>query len=307
MAIIFTGLTFKLFFKTKFIISHLGIIITHIGAFLLLLGGIITGYFSFEGNMVIDENETISFIRDYHEVELAITVLGLKTQDKVIVIDQQTLAHKSKLSLKELPFEIEVLDFCKNCKVTRRTNQSTEHNGFAKIFSLDSIPLAKNDPENQSGIQIQIKNSEKDGKYAVFLDMPVKQSLVTHNRKYFFQIRKKRTPLPFKIELLNFTKLDYASTSMAKSYQSEVNLIDGKIKQRTVIKMNEPLRYKGYTLYQSSFIQDGNKETTVLSVVHNVGRLFPYISSIIMCIGLIIHLLLTSGLIKKPTRKAEEC
>ena len=55
--------------------------------------------------------------------------------------------------------------------------------------------------------------------------------------------------------------------------------------------MNEPLRHKGYTFFQASFIDDSEVETTVLATVKNYGRLFPYISSIIMSIGLLIHLL----------------
>ena len=55
--------------------------------------------------------------------------------------------------------------------------------------------------------------------------------------------------------------------------------------------MNEPLRHKGYTFFQASFIDDTEIETTVLATVKNYGRLFPYISSIIMSVGLLIHLL----------------
>ena len=55
--------------------------------------------------------------------------------------------------------------------------------------------------------------------------------------------------------------------------------------------MNEPLRHNGYTFFQASFIDDSEVETTVLATVKNYGRLFPYISSIIMSIGLLIHLL----------------
>ena len=65
--------------------------------------------------------------------------------------------------------------------------------------------------------------------------------------------------------------------------------------------MNAPLRYKGYTLYQASFaeLQDG-REATVLAVVQNYGRLFPYISSIIMCIGVLLQMIIRiPGLMKK--------
>ena len=55
--------------------------------------------------------------------------------------------------------------------------------------------------------------------------------------------------------------------------------------------MNEPLRHYDYTFYQASFIEEGDKETTVLATVKNYGRMFPYISSIIMCIGILVHLL----------------
>jgi hypothetical protein len=56
--------------------------------------------------------------------------------------------------------------------------------------------------------------------------------------------------------------------------------------------MNEPLRYSGYTFFQASFIEGLDKEATVLAVVKNYGRLFPYISSIIMSVGLLLHLLI---------------
>ena len=55
--------------------------------------------------------------------------------------------------------------------------------------------------------------------------------------------------------------------------------------------MNEPLRHQGYTFYQASFIENGLKQTTVLATVKNHGRLFPYISTIIMCIGILYHML----------------
>ena len=67
-------------------------------------------------------------------------------------------------------------------------------------------------------------------------------------------------------------------------------LIEEGISKHMLIKMNNPLRLAGYTFYQSSFIESSEGETSVLAAVKNYGRLFPYISSIIMCLGLLIHL-----------------
>ncbi len=91
-------------------------------------------------------------------------------------------------------------------------------------------------------------------------------------------------------ELKDGRKEVYAGTARARSYQSEVKLIEGGSERRVLIHMNHPLRHKGYTLYQSSFIENGDGQTTVLAVVHNQGRLFPYISCSIICFGLVFHL-----------------
>ena len=83
----------------------------------------------------------------------------------------------------------------------------------------------------------------------------------------------------------------HPGTEVAKSFSSTVNLIDNSVTRKVLIKMNEPLRHYDYTFYQASFIEEGDKETTVLATVKNYGRMFPYISSIIMCIGILVHLL----------------
>ena len=84
----------------------------------------------------------------------------------------------------------------------------------------------------------------------------------------------------------------HPGTGIPKSYSSDINLIENGISKHILIEMNEPLRHKGYTFYQSSFIESLDGETTVLAAVKNYGRLFPYISSIIMCIGLLLHLIM---------------
>ena len=106
------------------------------------------------------------------------------------------------------------------------------------------------------------------------------------------EFRKERTYLPFSIELLDFKKVLHPGTQVAKSFSSEINLIENQIPRRVLIQMNEPLRHMGYTFFQASFIEELKSESTVLAVVKNYGRLFPYISSIIMSIGLLVHLII---------------
>ncbi len=67
-------------------------------------------------------------------------------------------------------------------------------------------------------------------------------------------------PLPFTLKLNKFI-VDYYSTGMPSSFKSEVEVTDpetGKSFSQT-IEVNEPLRYKGVTVYQSSFDDGGSK------------------------------------------------
>lgn len=67
-------------------------------------------------------------------------------------------------------------------------------------------------------------------------------------------------PLPFSIKLNKFI-VDYYSTGMPSRFASEVTVTDpesGKTFDQT-IEVNEPLRYKGVTVYQSSFDDGGSK------------------------------------------------
>lgn len=66
-------------------------------------------------------------------------------------------------------------------------------------------------------------------------------------------------PLPFALELKRFL-VEYYSTGMPSSFKSEVEITDpvtGDTFERT-IEVNEPLRYKGVTVYQSGFDDGGS-------------------------------------------------
>lgn len=295
MGLIFVGLLSKLIYKTPFTIRNSGIAITHLGSFLLLTGGLLTGLFSVEGNMVIPEGKSVNFFKDYHKIELAVIDTSPKDHNITTAFGEGHLSVGSTLKTSEVPFEIKILNFCQNCNILPRKGEVADNYiGFAKRFSLSDKKLEKEDSENRSGILFEIKGSENDGVYLNVEYMPVSQTFSANGKEYLVEIRHKHYPLSFELELIDFEKKNHASTNMAKSYSSVVILRDGKLNQRTIVQMNEPIRYKGYTFYQSSFVDEGGEQTTILATVKNIGRMFPYFSSIIICIGLLIHLLLNS-------------
>jgi hypothetical protein len=112
--------------------------------------------------------------------------------------------------------------------------------------------------------------------------------------------------LPFSVKLLDFRKIDYPGTEMAAGFESDVEVTDrerGLILMRK-IRMNNPLRYRGFSLYQASFIP-GAVETTVLAVRSDPGTPFVYAGFLIVIAGVVSMFVLRPRLPKpSPARHA---
>tara|TARA_Y100001970_G_C14204395_1_gene843066 strand:- start:1176 stop:2222 length:1047 start_codon:yes stop_codon:yes gene_type:complete len=295
MLIMFINLLFFVFTKTLWKKSKLGILIVHLGGILLMVGGGLTAMFSSEGNIVIAEGEKSNFIEDYHFMELAIVTTNNPNYDSFTIFDYPLLKVGNILKHNSLPFEIEVLGSLENCEPVRREKPAgMQYRGMLKSFILSDLVPSKEEHLNRPGIIFHISNSGTfyDGIYGLYLGQGVPQVITVNGVEYTIIFRKMRTYLPFEIELIDFKKVLHPGTGVAKSYSSDVNVIDSGISKFIKIEMNQPLRYKGYTFYQSSFIESSEGEMTVLAAVKNYGRLFPYISSIVMCFGLMVHLVL---------------
>lgn len=67
-------------------------------------------------------------------------------------------------------------------------------------------------------------------------------------------------PIPFVVDLKRFI-IEYYSTGMPSNFTSEVEVIDDERGERftQTIEVNEPLRYRGVTIYQSGFDDGGSK------------------------------------------------
>lgn len=71
------------------------------------------------------------------------------------------------------------------------------------------------------------------------------------------------------------------------NYKSYVK-VNGSLKVDEIY-MNEPLKYGGYTFYQSSYqIQPNAPALSIFSVNKDPGRVLKYLGSLILCAGIII-------------------
>lgn len=294
LGIIFLGLFFQLLFKTKFSDKNkIGISITHLGVFLLLLGGIITNFSNIEGSMIIPEGKSSNYFEDYHMIELAISASesAAGTRPSLIIPEKQLKPGAIFIADHE-KYTIKILKYFKN--IALRPKSQNDHFGNIVLNQQTEIvskAQESNENENIQAVEFQVSGSGNDGVFVVYKDMDQYPTLTTQEGAHLLaSIRNLRHPLPFTITLNDFEKQVYPSSQIPKSFKSAITLHDEKIDQKIVIQMNEPLRYKGYTFYQSSFSQNSEGEITDLAVVKNAGKFFPYISSIIICFGILIHL-----------------
>jgi len=254
-----------------------GIILSHFGALILLFGGLITAIDQRESFMMIAEDTQNPYLYDYYETE--------------------TLAYEDgqRHELSALPFKAEILSHCDNCAIKKREEVGNPTDAplkaMARFMALEPKPREVQAEENLSGVTLQISDAQddQDGIYITFLSMP-KPITITHDDKTYQIVHsRKMRSLPFSLRLDDFEKKSHPGMMMAKGYSSDVTVIDDGIEWPTTISMNEPLRYKGYTFYQSAFEQTPETEITILSVVENDGRLFPYIGTLILALGLLLH------------------
>ena len=133
------------------------------------------------------------------------------------------------------------------------------------------------------------------------------------DRVYVLSYLNKTKKLNFDLKLLDFKIKNYQGSKKAKEYESEVEILDNRISTRknsnnekassvisknetpnakkVLISMNEPLKYKGWTFYQSSFTAPENPEDSyqsILSVNYDPGRALKYIGSIWIVLGVVL-------------------
>jgi hypothetical protein len=109
-------------------------------------------------------------------------------------------------------------------------------------------------------------------------------------KNILFEVTKETLNLPFEMALTQFKMEKNPGTNMPASYESFVKLFDGNITSNHHVFMNNPLKVKGYTLYQASYRQGENGSySSTLTVNVDQGRPLKYLGSLMLVFGAIWH------------------
>jgi len=280
--VLFVNLTCAVVFRLKYKWSGLGLIMIHIGLLVLLGGGFISSRYAREYFMTLGEGESSRMAEAAHEWELAVwTEAGEKKQ--VLAVDIAGLRPGRPWTIPGLGLELTVGRFFRNCRLADVTATGEA--------VLKEVQPAADPVDNIPGAILSI-TSPRDGqrRFSLFAgsDAPVAQQFA--DRDCYFSLRLKRIILPLRLTLLDFKKTVYPGSEIPKSFTSRVEIESGGLRREALIAMNHPLRFRGYTFYQSSYGEDGRHGvSSTLAVVRNAGRWLPYVSSALIFLGLVLH------------------
>ena len=162
----------------------------------------------------------------------------------------------------------------------------------------------KQDERNAPAAHLEFVGPEGSlGTWLVSPQLGLPQRFDYAGRTWEIALRFKRYYHPFKITLLDFAHDVYPGTEIPKNFSSRIRLQtdDARQDREVLIYMNNPLRHAGLTFYQASF-EPGDK-VSILQVVRNPGWVLPYVSCLMMGLGLLLqfgfHL---TGFVKKRSQ-----
>ncbi len=295
-----------------------GIVLLHAGIGLLMFGELLVGIAAVESQMQITEGQTVNFAMDTRELEVAITDSSNKTDDEIFAIPQSRLESNVTIDDKVLPVDVELVKFMENSQLRRATrkdkNLATAGSGLMQV-AVEIRPISGTDAARRNNhptayVKFLDKQSGKSlGVYRLSMQDWMRgrsEKLRVGGHVLAVQLRYKHIYTPYSMHLVNVEQQVYMGTQMAKSYASEIRLVDTERDVDRIVRiwMNNPLRYSGATFYQSSYGTDPatHKEYTGLQVVTNTGWRIPYVSCMIVTIGMLAQFWMTLGRFLKGRR-----
>lgn len=286
--------------RFPFVWRKSGIHLIHLGIVLLLVGEGWSSYAQIDSRMRLREGESANFTSDYRHYELAMIDRSSGDFDRVQTIRLDRVTAGQTISDPALPVQLKIERFAHNSQLFGPMQPGGSGDALATVGAGVGVRMAEvrrasgtdNSVDAPSAFVTVLAGDRTIGTYLLSmwepLDHPQPVDL-GDGRMLELQLRPKQYYKPYTIQLLDFRHDRYAGTGMARNFSSRIRLIDPErgVDREELIWMNHPLRYRGDTFYQASFV---GEDTTVFQVVRNPAVAVPYIACTIGTLGLLIQL-----------------
>ena len=274
-----------------------GIFLIHSGLILLLISELMTDILAVESQMPVDEGGTSNYSQGFRENELVFIDRSHPVHDSVHAIPASLLKPGKRIDVPNTPLSIRTVRYHGNAEIGRATSGSPAESIATRGAAVRMGIIVNPKPETYSEDEINtvtafvevIKGEDSLGTWLVSNVMDERfppQMVDAGDRSFEIALRFTRHYYPFEIELIDFKHEKYPGTEVPFNFSSEVKVThqDSTKNQKALIYMNHPLRYEGLTFFQASFANQD--KTSIFQVVRNPGWLLPYLSVLLMGLGM---------------------
>ena len=291
-----------------------GNVLLHLGVGLLMVGQFVFGDRQLEQRLTLVEGQSTNTFVNLDETELTF-IHREEGVDHVVAVPASRLAEAEgsdeRIVDDSLPVAIEVLEFYENAGLQEGASpENLANTGIGEEFKAVERPKSGGtDSEvNLAAAYIQLFDKESDeslGKYLVSQQLndfevmspssgadDLMDEVAVGGKNYGIGLRLHREVKPYWVQLEDVRRIDYSGSNTPRDYSSFIRIVDKDAGEdrRERVWMNNPLRYRGETFYQSSYRPlPGGKELTGIQVVRNSGWLIPYLACSITGLGMLVH------------------
>ena len=290
-----------------------GNVLLHLGVGLLMVGQFVFGDRQLEQRLSLVEGQTTNAFVNLDAIELSFTQT-IEDEKLVTAIPGSRLqrALKSEIIIEDesLPVDVRVLAFYPNSTTGEVTKDNLADTGIGLEVAAVERPKSGGVDAAMNLASAYVELLDKDsgaslGKHLVSQILSdrsmlipggkaedVTDSVTVGDAKYDIGLRFHREVKPYWVHLEDFRRTTYSGTQTPRDYSSFVRIIAGDTGEdrKERIWMNNPLRYRGETFYQSSFeTLPSGQEVTSIQVVRNSGWLIPYVACSITGLGMLAH------------------
>ena len=274
--------------------SRVGILIIHLGMFVMFFGMFFVSYFAQESFLRLQEGEWRNTSEDYHEWEVAAWREGTDARD-VSAVDLAKLAPGDGVALPGLGLTLLVEENHPSADAyLAPEGRSSPFVNARGIAELRPRRRSVRPEENQPGVILHVSGGSEGAAVALWALDPTPTTVTLDGQRYGFSLRRTRYVLPALLGLEHFRAEFHPGTDTPRSFESDVVIEAPGTRRPVRISMNKPLRFSGFTFYQASYEFDATGAAySTLAVVRNRGRIVPYVATAIIGVGLIVHFVQT--------------
>ncbi len=291
-----------------------GNVLLHFGVGLLMVGQFVFGDRQTEQRLSLIEGQSASSFVNLDQVEMTF-MREVDDEQRFVAIPAQRLRQAAKsgelIRDQTLPVDVRVLDYFNNSRLKAPDkDDNPADRGLGTEAAAVETPGAGGTSSEVNLASAYVELVDKDsgeslGRHLISQWFSDRETLapgsgggdefdtVTIDEDdYQVGLRFARTPKPFWVHLSDVRRVDYSGTDTPRDYRSFVRIIDPETGEdrREQIWMNNPLRYRGQTYYQSNYTRlPSGVEMTGLQIVQNSGWLIPYVACSITALGMCVH------------------